>query len=131
MAAVLACGDDAALSCRECAAWRGLRQGNRARVDVITPRRAGRERTGIDAHTSSTLAPHDVEDVNGIPCTTIARTLLDLAAVLPRRAFDRDRRRDQRLMLAGFRVVRFPEQQIADDPATIESTMRALLAQAA
>ena len=235
IAAVLACGVDCGLCCRSAAALRGLRQDNRARIDVISPRRAGRRRAGIDAHTSSTLLPHDIEKVDGIPCTTVARTLLDLAAVLPRRAVERafdqsealevldarqiedvlaragghrgagtlraileehspgstltrndleeaflaicraarlprpavnvwipleptgyeadflwreygliaevdggtshgtshsfvhDRRRDQRLMLAGFRVVRFPWQQVFDEPASVEATVRELL----
>lgn len=239
MAAVLACGTGAALSCRECAAWRNLRQSSRSLVDVTTPRRTGRGRAGIDAHTSTTLLERDIEVVDGIRCTTVARTLLDLAAVLPRRAverafdqaevlreldarqiedvlertrghrgnatlrsildehragstvtrseleerflaicrgsgvpqpdvnawiplapagyvadfvwrghglivevdgaaahgtrhaFEHDRRRDQRLTLAGYRVVRFTWRQVVDEPATVEATMRGLLRQAA
>src|SRR5204863_6573503 len=73
----------------EAAALRHLRAGNRATVDVISPRRAGRGLRGIDAHTSSTLLQRDVEKVDGIECTSVARTLLDLAAVLPRRAVER------------------------------------------
>jgi predicted transcriptional regulator of viral defense system len=235
LAAVLACGEDAALSVRECAAWRHLRPSNRSTVDVTTPRRAGRGRRGIDAHTSAALLARDTEVVDGIRCTTVARTLLDLGAVLPRRAVERafdqaevlrvldareiedvlartnghrgnatlrailtehapastltrsgleerflaicrgaglprpevnawialeptgyeadflwrahgwiaevdservhgtrrafedDRRRDQRLALAGFRVVRFPERQLVDEPASVAATMLALL----
>jgi predicted transcriptional regulator of viral defense system len=89
MAAVLACGDDAALSHRSAAAKRGLRDSARGLIDVISPRQSGRRRKGIDAHTSATLLPRDVELVDGIRCTTVARTLLDLAAVLPRRAVER------------------------------------------
>ncbi len=239
MAAVLACGEGAALSHRSAAHKRGLRDSARGQVDVISPRQAGRGRRGIDAHTSATLLPRDVEVVDAIPCTTVARTLLDLAAVLPRRAverafdqaevlrvldakeiedvlertnghrgnatlravldehtpastltrsgleerfleicrragvpqpevnawialaptgyeadflwrahgliaevdservhgtrsaFERDRRRDQRLTLAGYRVVRFPERQLVDEPASVEATVLALLRQAA
>ena len=46
------------------------------------------------------------------------------------RAFEHDRKRDQRLMLAGFRVVRFPWQQVMYEPSTVEHTVRALLSQA-
>jgi very-short-patch-repair endonuclease len=238
MAAVLACGDGAALSHREAAALWELRQSNRATVDVTSPRRTGRALRGIDAHASSTLLPRDIEIVKGIPCTSLARTLLDLAAILPRRAveraidqaellqlldakaiqdvlerthghkgnaplrsilndhlpgstptrndleeaflqicrtaglpqpevnaciamqptpykadflwrehqliaetdgrdthtthhaFEHDRRRDQRLMLAGYRVVRFPWQQVIYEPTTVEATVRALIGQA-
>jgi hypothetical protein len=45
-----------------------------------------------------------------------------------RRAFVHDRRRDQRLMLAGYRVVRFPWQQVVHDPQEVEVTLRALAA---
>jgi predicted transcriptional regulator of viral defense system len=93
MAAVLACGDDSALSHRSAADKRELRRTSRSAIDIITPRQAGRRRRGIDAHVAATLLPRDVEEVDGIRCTSVARTLLDLAAVLPRReverAFDR------------------------------------------
>ena len=89
MAAVLACGLDAALSHRSAANKRGMRQSSRTGIDVISPRRAGRRRNGIDAHTSSTLLPRDSDIIDGIPCTTVARTLLDLAAILPRRQVER------------------------------------------
>jgi hypothetical protein len=239
MAAVLACGVDSGVSHRSAARLRGMRPTSRHGVDVISPRRPGRKRAGIDAHTSSTLLARDIEDVDGIPCTTVARTLLDLAAILPRRAvermfdqaevlqvldaveigdvlaragqhrgagvlnavlehhapastltrndleeaflgicdaaglprpavnawialeptgyeadflwrehrliaetdgrdahttskaFEHDRRRDQRLMLAGYRVVRFPRRQVFEDPASVLATLRGLLAQAA
>jgi len=235
MAAVLACGEDSALSHRSAADKHGLRRTDRSKIDVITPRRAGRGRAGIDAHTSSTLLPRDIELVHGIRCTSIARTLLDLAAVRPRRdverafdqaellqvldagpiedvlaragghggagvlravldehlpgttptvndleeaffvicdnaklprpevnawipleptgyspdflwrahrliaetdgrsvhttsrAFEKDRRRDQRLMLLGYTVVRFTHSQVFDEPRTVEATVRALL----
>jgi very-short-patch-repair endonuclease len=237
LAAVLACGPGAALSHRECAALRGLRQSNRSRVDVTSPGRRGRGRRGIEVHSGATLSPEDVELVDGIPCTTVARTLLDLAEVVSARqleracdqadrlrcfdlkaverqlarangrrgaatlrsllddklraptqtrnkleerflalcrtgglpqprvnewiatepigyeadflwreqrliaevdgrdvhttrlAFEHDRRRDQRLMLAGYRVVRFTWRQVTEDPATTLDTLRALLAQ--
>jgi predicted transcriptional regulator of viral defense system len=90
MAAVLACGRDAALSHRSAADLRGLRRSaGRPRIDVISPRRPGRRRAGIDSHTSSTLAACGIEIVDAIPCTSVARTLLDLAVALPRRAIER------------------------------------------
>ena len=47
-----------------------------------------------------------------------------------RRAFERDRERDQRLMLAGWRVVRFTWRQLTREPERVAATLRALLAQA-
>ena len=48
-----------------------------------------------------------------------------------RSAFEHDRRRDQRLMLIGFRVVRFTWLQVFEEPAIVEATMRGLLRRAA
>jgi very-short-patch-repair endonuclease len=45
-----------------------------------------------------------------------------------RAAFEDDRARDQALTVAGLRVVRFTHRQIADDPAAVAATVRALLA---
>lgn len=44
-----------------------------------------------------------------------------------RRAFESDRRRDQRLMLLGWRVVRFTWRQVRFEPAHVASTLRGLL----
>jgi len=44
-----------------------------------------------------------------------------------REAFESDRRRDQRLMLAGFRVVRFTWFQVTREPVTVAETIGALL----
>jgi very-short-patch-repair endonuclease/predicted transcriptional regulator of viral defense system len=92
MAAVLACGPEAALSHRSAAAFLGLRPTSRANVDVTVPTESHRRHAGIDLHRSTTLTRNDVTTVNNIPCTTTARTLLDLGDVIyPRqheRAFD-------------------------------------------
>jgi hypothetical protein len=89
MAAVLACGPGAILSHRSAAALHELRRTDRARIDVTVRRRSGRRREGIDVHRSTELTDADVTFVNGIACTSVARTLLDLAAVLPRRPVER------------------------------------------
>ena len=234
MAAVLACGEGAVLSHRTAAAlWELLGTANE-RVDVSIPRTCGRSRPALAVHRTETLLPQDITAVDGIPCTSVARTLLDLAEVVPRRrleraleqaevlgvfdgravadvlerangrrgagrlravltaavepsstaseleerflalcrragiphpavnawvatneehlkvdflwraerlvieadgyafhgnrrAFERDRRRDQLLKLAGFETVRFTWQQLADDPETVAEALQALL----
>lgn len=83
MAAVLACGEGAVLSHRSAADLWKLREDRRTRVDVTAPGRRGRSPKGIDAHRHGSLAGIDWTWVDGVPCTTVARTLLDLAAVLP------------------------------------------------
>ncbi len=83
MAAVLACGRGAVLSYRSSAALWGLRQDNRSSIDVTAPNRRGRIPEGIDAHRHGSLAPADRTMRYGIPCTSVERTLLDLAGVIP------------------------------------------------
>ena len=85
MAAVIACGFEAVLSHRSAAALWGLREDTRSRVDVTAPGRRGRMPAGIDAHRHGSLRPPDRVLVEGIPCTSISRTLLDLAGVVPYR----------------------------------------------
>jgi predicted transcriptional regulator of viral defense system len=77
MAAVLAYGPDAVLSHRSAAALWGFGHPS-YRIDVTTPhRRSGRK--AIRAHTSA-LHPEDRTTRDGIPVTSVARTILDLAA---------------------------------------------------
>jgi very-short-patch-repair endonuclease len=81
MAAVLACGPAAVLSHRSAAALWGLREDSRNRIDVTAPGRRGRIPVGIAAHRHGFLTAADRTSVDGIPCTSVSRTLLDLAAV--------------------------------------------------
>lgn len=83
MAAVLACGPGAVLSHRSAAALWGLRDDIRASIDVTAPNRRGRMPNGIDAHRDGSIAQVDRTMLHGIRCTTVARTLLDLAGVVP------------------------------------------------
>ncbi|MGB7589584.1 MAG: type IV toxin-antitoxin system AbiEi family antitoxin domain-containing protein [Solirubrobacterales bacterium] len=82
MAAVLACGPGAVLSHRSAAALWGLRHTSRSLVDVTAPHRRGRAPEGIAAHRDGSLRAPDRTVVRGIPCTSLARTLLDLAGVV-------------------------------------------------
>lgn len=88
MAAVLACGPGALLSHRDCGMLRDLRATNRALTDVTVPVRNGRTRLGIDVHSGATLTAADIDEVDGIPCTGAARTLLDLAEILNPQALE-------------------------------------------
>jgi hypothetical protein len=209
MSAVLACGPGAVLSHRSAAELWRLMEGSSAVIDVMAPNRRGRMPVGINAHRDSSLIPVDRMTLHGIPCTTVPRTLLDLAAVVPvwelrkaiseaevlrvldhdavrrlikrsrgRRgvarlrmlmddihpdtkrtrsemerlflrmceraglprpevnvtlnlgdAFQSDRRREQRLQLAGWRVSRCTWEQIDREPRSLAETIRGLLAQ--
>lgn len=83
IAAVLACGPDAVLSHRSAADLLGLREDRRSKIDVTAPGRRGRAPVGIAAHRDGSLASADRAIVDGIPCTSVARTLLDFAGVAP------------------------------------------------
>jgi hypothetical protein len=82
MAAVLACGEGAVLSHRSAAILWGLREGGGPRVEVTSRRRVGRTREGILVHWRPGLDASDMTARDGIPCTSVARTLLDLAEAL-------------------------------------------------
>ena len=90
LAAVFACGPGAVLSYRDAAQLWQLRQSNSAYIEVTVPSLNGRRKqTGIRLHRSGRLRPEDVTVRNGIPVTTLARTLLDLADVLAPQALKR------------------------------------------
>ncbi len=89
MAAVLACGPGAVLSHRSAAALLGLRSYGATKIEVTVPGRSCRQRAGIKLHRSTTLTSQDAARVKNIPCTTVARTLLDLAEVVTRRELER------------------------------------------
>ena len=90
LAAVLACGPGAVLSHRDAAQLWELRQSNAASIDVTVPSRNGRVgRKGIRVHRSGRLAADEVTQSGGVPVTTVARTLLDLADVVPEQALRR------------------------------------------
>jgi very-short-patch-repair endonuclease len=83
MAAVLACGPNAVLSHRSAAVLWGIREDDRSSIDVTAPNRRGRIPVGIEAHRDGSLVMDDRAQPRRIPCTSVARTLLDLAGVVP------------------------------------------------
>lgn len=225
MAAVLSCGDGAALSHTSAAALWDLRRSDSAAIHITTPSPAGVRRTsGLTIH--RTRQPFEPTTRDAVPVTTPSRTILDCAALLsphdlerlveqaeklrllnlnelqttpgrkgganlnavlaafrepaltrsdlerrmlalcerhglpmPRTnvlvegltvdflwphagliaetdgrrhhattaAFQRDRTRDQRLLMLGLRVVRFTYADVVERPAYVASTLRALL----
>lgn len=97
LAAVYACGSGAVASHQD-AAW--LWEVRRGRGSAFQVTVAGRPKgpPGIRVHCVRSLDPDDVAVVEGIPVTSLARTLVDLGAMLGleplRRAFEEaDRRR--------------------------------------
>jgi very-short-patch-repair endonuclease len=88
MAAVLALGDGALLSHHPAAVLWGLRPSP-ARVMHVTVSRCVRGPNGIQVHTVRALHPADARSRHGIPTTSPARTLLDLATQATQRDLDR------------------------------------------
>ena len=89
MAAVIACGPTAVLSHRSAAGLWGLRSDNRQKSDISLPSPSARAKPAIEVHRSVTLNAADTTLVDGIPCTSLARTLVDLGDVVDRRAVER------------------------------------------
>jgi very-short-patch-repair endonuclease len=82
MAAVLACGSGAVLSHASAAALWELRPSAAELIHVSVPRAGGRRRPGLRIHRATSLRPSEVTTKDGIPITTPARTILDLAQKL-------------------------------------------------
>lgn len=80
LAAVMACGPGAALSHRAMGNLVGIRPAD-APPEVTVPC-VSREVPGVRIHRTRMLDPRDFTVFDGIPVTSVARTLLDLAGVL-------------------------------------------------
>lgn len=90
LAAALACGPHAVLSHRTAAAHWGMLPTARADVDVTVEAKGGRaDRRGIDLHVVRQLDSRDITELDALPITTPARTIVDLAATRPPRQAER------------------------------------------
>jgi very-short-patch-repair endonuclease len=86
MAAILACGPGALLShCSAAALW-GMRPSAATRIDV-TIHGGPRKRAGIVVHRGA-LPSDEITEHQGIPVTTVSRTLLDLASQIGAQALE-------------------------------------------
>jgi very-short-patch-repair endonuclease len=87
MAAVLASGPGAVLSHRSAASLWGLSLSSRQGIEVTRPGKL-RGRHGVVVHRAA-LPSDETTEVDGIPVTTVPRTILDLAAVATKRQVER------------------------------------------
>jgi very-short-patch-repair endonuclease len=83
MAAVLACGEDAALSHSSAAAYWGIGKEQPGVIDVSVRRRCELRRPGLRVRGRPSLRPDEVVVRDDIPVTNVVRTLVDLAAEFP------------------------------------------------
>jgi predicted transcriptional regulator of viral defense system/very-short-patch-repair endonuclease len=114
MAAVLACGPGAVLSHRSAAALWGIR-GYSGRAIEVTSATKGRSGNGIERH-FSVLPADEVTEKEGIPVTTVPRTIFDLAAALPASAVESALRQSEYLQLherlsLPHLLVRYPRRR--------------------
>ena len=84
LTAVLATTGPAVVSHEAAAAMHSIATFRPGRVVVTIRHGAGRQRQGVTVHQLDDLAPEHVTTLGAIPVTTIARTLVDLAAVCRR-----------------------------------------------
>jgi len=103
LAAVKACGSDAALSHFSAAAHWGMVDWDGRRPDVTVQTGGTRPQPGLRVHRTKILEPNDVRRHRGIPLTSPARTLVDLASVLEEPALRLAVRRAQSLQVVNLR----------------------------
>jgi very-short-patch-repair endonuclease/predicted transcriptional regulator of viral defense system len=98
-------GDDAVLTHFTAARLDGfIDEEDDAPIHVTTPRHRGRPK-GIVVHTSRSLPPRDIKWRDGLPMTTPARTLIDLAEIA-------DARTLERALETAFAMKRVTERQL-------------------
>jgi hypothetical protein len=81
-AAVLACGDGSVVSHRSAGALLGLLDKAPVVVDLIAPGSRGEKIDGIRAHDVRRVRIAETGSLDGIPCTSPARTLVDVAGTV-------------------------------------------------
>jgi len=105
MAAVLACGRDAAVGYRCSCELHEVLTRRGSIIDIVSPSRSGRRLAGVRVHSGATLAPDDVVLIDDIPCTSLARTLLDVAEDGPRRDVERALDRAEQGRILDMRAI--------------------------
>lgn len=106
IAAVLACGTDAALGYRAAAQHWNLRPSSTAAIEVVVTRDSKPQHRNVIVHRHPQMQLDEVTVHDGIRTTTVARTLVDLAAVLPAHALRRAVGQADVLRLFDLREVR-------------------------
>jgi very-short-patch-repair endonuclease len=104
-AATLALGDDALLSHFDAMALWDLGSVRDGDVHVTAPGRHAEHQPGIRAHRIRKVHEDDRDEVDGIPVTSVARTLLDLAAVAAPIELRRSYERAERLGLLDLEAI--------------------------
>lgn len=126
-AACLAVGSETVASHRSAAVVHGLLRYRDPPVEVTTSRRRSPERSGVTAHRLMDLHPRWVVRVDGVPMTSVARTLVDLGAVASRRTVEAALDRAVGRKLVAYREVRDAMVAVARRGRRGVGTIRVLL----
>lgn len=107
-AAVLACGAECRLSHRSAAVLHELmdRRDHNPALEVTVPRRQRPRPEGVRVHRVRDLSPDEVTTLDGIPITTPARTLLDIAETMSSREVEQTLARALRMHLVTLEEMR-------------------------
>lgn len=105
IAAVFACGKGAVVSHITAAVLWNLISRSTAAIHVTVPRSKKPRIDGVTVHLTRRLPDCDRDEVDGIPVTSVARTLLDIASVLPRPQLVRAIEQAERLRLFDMRAM--------------------------
>lgn len=127
MAAVLACGDGAALSHQSAAALWGIGVERDGPVEVSVRRRSAPRRSGIRARSRPSLPEADIVRHDDIPVTNVVRTLLDIAAESETRVLERMINEADKRDLIDPETLRDEIENLAGEPGV--RPLRALLDQ--
>lgn len=122
MAAVLSCGTAALLSHRSAGVLWGVAPYSGRWIDVTAAGSRRRNRGRVAVH-GCRLDPNDHADCDGIPVTTVARTLFDLAEVVDARRLERAFENADRMRLLDLAAV---DQVVLRNPG--RRALRPLLA---
>jgi very-short-patch-repair endonuclease len=129
MAAALDAGTGAVISRRAAARLWGLPGFSEPEIDVSRPRGATRRATRLArVHEPRHLPAHHVTVVAGIPVTTVARTLFDLAADVHARRAERALDNALARNLVSLRSLRVVTSKLAEHGRPGSTLMRKLLA---
>ena len=104
VAAVLACGPGAVLSHTSAGELHGIVKGRG--IHVSSPTRSRHGIPGLFLHQPRGLSPHEVAVIDGIPVTSVTRTLVDLATMLDYDQLKRAFQAAQRLHLLDVSALR-------------------------
>ena len=106
VAAVLACGDGSSLSFFSSGAYWSFMRWEERLIDVTVVGTTTRRIAGVRVHRARSLDERDIWHRDGMCVTSPARTLLDLAAVLPPEALRRAARQAQAERRVNVRQLR-------------------------